>query len=233
MNFAAAADELRHEQFTRIIAAVPPTLNSLRALTPAPFRVQIAMMMERLGHSIVTDPGAPDLVTVKEGRKFITACAKPTDPTPTGARDLKRLHHAVMAANAEGGGIYVTPHGFTADAEDFARSLPIIRLVDGAKLMQSMARSFKDIVVPETYKAMCCQCGAIVRHRLDKGEAVPCGNGHIVLPTIALGSVMPPKPANVSQAEPKAPAMRPLTRREIRAYNYKLRARMTKTPRAR
>jgi hypothetical protein len=35
------------------------------------------MMLERFGHRIVTDPGAPELVTMKDGRKFVTKCAPP------------------------------------------------------------------------------------------------------------------------------------------------------------
>jgi Restriction endonuclease len=233
MNFATAANQLREQEFARIIAAVPPTLESLRSLTPAAFRVQIALMMERLGHAIITEPGTADLVTTKDGRKFITACATPADLMPTAPRDLKRLHQAVIAGNAEGG-IHVTPRSFTADAEEFARTLPIVRLVDGEKLMQSIARSFEGIDLPDTYKTMCCLCGDIVRHRLDKGEALPCANGHMVPATIALGSVKPPKPAaaTASGQSPK-PAVRPLSRREIRAHNYKYEARMMKKPRAR
>jgi len=37
----------------------------MRTLTPAPFREQIALMMERLGHTIITDPtmiGQPQML---------------------------------------------------------------------------------------------------------------------------------------------------------------------------
>jgi len=233
MNYyTAAADQLRREELARCLAAVPPTLEGLQSLPPPAFRVQIAMMMERLGHTIVTEPGAPDLVTTKDGQKFVTACATPTNPIPASARDLQRLHQAVIAANAEVG-IYVTPRSFTPDAEEFTRTLPIIRLVDGAKLMQSMALSFKDIPLPQTYRAKCCECGDIVQHNLDKGEAVPCRNGHKVPATIALRSIMPPKSdaASTPDQSPK-PAARAYSRREVRAHNYKYEARMMKKPRA-
>jgi len=47
MNFAAALDQLRRQEYARLAAMITPT---------APFREQIALMMERLGHTIITDP---------------------------------------------------------------------------------------------------------------------------------------------------------------------------------
>ena len=227
MIFSRRADEFRREEHARIAATVTPTLPALRSLTPAPFRVQTALMMERLGHALVNDPSAAEfIVTLKDGRKFITACARPADPTPTGIRDLVRLHQAVLAANAEGG-IYVTPHSFTPDAQEWARTMPIIRLVDADLLMHSMRRSMKGITTPQTYRAMCCQCGDIVQHRLHKSELVPCRNGHQVAPTLPKASLIVPckAPASPSDRTPK-PAPRTYSRREIRAHNAKYEARM-------
>ena len=64
----------------------------------------------------------------------------------------------------------------TARSFTHAATAPI-DLVDGALLIRSMHRSRKGVLLPQTYKAMCRQCGAIVQHRLDRGEALPCGNG--------------------------------------------------------
>jgi hypothetical protein len=89
----------------------------------------------------------------------------------------------------------VTPHSFTPDAEQWARTMPIIQLVDGALLIRSMNRSMKGVTLPATYKAMCCQCGEIVRHQIDKPEVVHCGNGHKVAPTIARASLIMPRKA--------------------------------------
>jgi hypothetical protein len=78
VNFTAAADELRQQEIARLADAVVPRLEALRAMTPATFRTVIAAMLERFGHQLVTDPAASsDLVTTKEGRKFITVCARP------------------------------------------------------------------------------------------------------------------------------------------------------------
>jgi hypothetical protein len=88
--------------------------------------------------------------------------------------------------------------------------------------------------MPQTYQAMCCQCGEIVQHRLDReqDEARPCSNGHAVAPTIARDMLLPPKPAAPGTGSGKQPAPRPYSRREIRAHNAKYEARMMKKPHA-
>jgi restriction endonuclease len=171
LNFAIAADELRQQEFARLAATVTPRIEALRSLTPDAFRDQIALMLERLGHAIITT--APDLVTTKGGRKYVTACANPLDAAPTKTPALARLHAAVVNANAAGG-FYVTARSFTPDAEHYTATLPILTLVDSELLNRSMQRSLKGVTLPPTYKAMCCQCGEIVQHRLTQGEALPC-----------------------------------------------------------
>jgi hypothetical protein len=87
--------------------------------------------------------------------------------------------------------------------------------------------------LPQTYKAMCHQCGG-VQHRLDReqDEARPCGSGHMVAPTIARAMLLRPRPAATGTGSTKEPTPRPYSRREIRAHNYKYEARMMKKPRA-
>jgi hypothetical protein len=75
----------------------------MRRMTPEAFRGLIADMLERFGHQIVTGPTAPDLMTTKDGKKFITDCTAPTDIVPTGTRKLVQPHDAVIAANAAWG----------------------------------------------------------------------------------------------------------------------------------
>jgi hypothetical protein len=53
-----------------------------------------------------------------------------------------------------------------------------------------MKQSKAGAVLPETYKAMCRQCGDIVQHRLHRVAAVPCSNGHLVAPTIARAALV-------------------------------------------
>jgi hypothetical protein len=102
-NFAAAADELRRQEIARLSDALTPRIEALRSMTPQAFRATVALMLERFGHTIISNPEAPELVTSKAGQKFITACARPADLTPTGTRDLARLHDAVVAVNAQRG----------------------------------------------------------------------------------------------------------------------------------
>lgn len=87
---------------------------------------------------------------------------------------------------------------------------------------------------------MCCQCGEIVQHRLDKGEALPCRNGHLVAPTIARAALVPYR-APLAQPDAAANAAKPAfiikprnmslkaqRRRKIRAHNNQMRARASK-----
>jgi hypothetical protein len=158
-------------------------------------------------------------------------CANPADPAPTGSGAVRRLRDHVVAASAERG-FYVTPRSFTADAQHFAATAPV-QLIDGPALIRSLHRSRKGMLWPQSYKAMCRQCGDIVQHPLANDEAKPCGNGHFVAPTIARAELVKPRPAASAKTDtgPK-PAPRPLSRREIKAHNYKYRARMMKQSRA-
>jgi len=159
-TFAIAADELRRQELAHLADTLTPRIEALRLMTPSAFRAVIALMMERLGHTIITDPSAPDLVTTKAERKFIIACARPTDLAPTGTLDLARLHDAVIATNAQRG-IYVTARTFTAQAEQFSKTASI-DLVNGARLIKGLDHSLSGVLLPPIYKAMCRQCGAIV-----------------------------------------------------------------------
>jgi hypothetical protein len=52
------------------------TLRCFAGFRPAgKLREQIALMWQRLGHDVITSPAAPEIVTVKGERKFITKCA--------------------------------------------------------------------------------------------------------------------------------------------------------------
>jgi Restriction endonuclease len=127
INFPAAADELRRQEFARLNAAVTPRIEAFRSMTGDAFRTEIALMLERLGHTVISS--VTDIVTIKDGRKYITACAMPTEQTPTKAPAVRRLHDAVIGANAARG-FYVTSRSFTPEAEHYAASAPI-DLVDG------------------------------------------------------------------------------------------------------
>jgi hypothetical protein len=232
MNFSVAAEELRRQEFARLSAAVTPRIEAFRSMTRDAFRNEVAQMLERLGHVLISS--VSDLVTQKGGRKYITACATPTDQTPTKTPALRRLHDAVIAANAARG-FYATPRGFTPEAEYYAASAPI-DLVDGRLLIRSMHRSRKGFAWIPIYKVMCCQCGDTVQHRLDKDQALPCRNGHLVAPTIARASLIPfrppaPEPGAGGAAKPavvikpRNMSLKAQIRRKIAAHNRQVRAR--------
>jgi hypothetical protein len=236
-ELAEAADKLRRWEFARLSEAVTPRIEAFQSMTADAFRNGIAAMLERLGHEVISSVG--DLVTTKGGRKYITACANPLERTPTNSSALRRLHDTVVATGAAKG-FYVTPREFTPEAEHYAASAPI-DLIDGELLIKSMHTSRKGVSLQPAYNAMCGQCGEIVTHHLDKNEALPCRNGHLVAPTIARAALVPLR-RDTSQ-QPAAPAaqakpgrvIRPRNmsakaqrRRAIKAHNYRRRARALK-----
>jgi hypothetical protein len=228
MSFAAAAERLRQQEIARLRQYVTPPVEAMRSLTPGPFRERIAEMLERLGHEVVNNPSAPELITIKNGEKHIIMCSTPSDPHPTGTRDVARLHDIVIAANAQRG-IYITTRTFTPDAQDYARTAPI-NLVAGKGLAKALERSKADAPIPSTYKAICQGCGDIVQHSLDKGDALPCINGHMVPPTIARAAIDPhPHPqqpdAPGTKLEWRSMTAKAQRRRATKAHNHKVRER--------
>ena len=71
---------------------------------------------------------------------------------------------------------FVIPaRGLTNQAETYADSAPL-DLIDGARLVKILNQSKKHVLMPQTYEAMCRQCGELVQHRIDRDqdEARPC-----------------------------------------------------------
>lgn len=231
VDIASAADELHRQEFARLADTVTPRPEQLRSMTVGELRIENALLWERLGHTLHTPPDAPELVTTKGERKFIIICANPANPIPAGSDALRRLRDRVVAVSAERG-FYVSVRGFTPEARRFADGAPV-QAVDGDEFIRALQRSRKGMALPQTYKAMCRQCGDIVQHRLASDEARRCGNGHFVAPTIARDDVVKPRqpPGPGGKTAGPSPAPRPLSRREIRAHNYKYEARMMKQPR--
>jgi len=186
-TFATKVAELRQNEMARLSAAVAPRIETFRAMTCDMLRVEVAAMLDRLGHHVVSSAG--DIVTEKGGQKFITACAIPTDTTPTGIAAVRRLHGAIVA-NGAARGFYITPHRFAPEAIHYAASAPL-DLIDGPLLIKAMRKSRNEMNVPTTYRAMCALCGAIVQHDLDREQAILCGNGHPVPPSIARAALVP------------------------------------------
>jgi hypothetical protein len=123
MNFDLAADKLHREEFSRLAYAVTPRPEELRAMTVDALRDEIAAMRERLGHSVINSLAAPEIVTIKGERKFITIYANPSAPDATRSGAVCQLRDRVVAASAERG-FYASVRGFTAEAQQFAEHRP-------------------------------------------------------------------------------------------------------------
>jgi hypothetical protein len=68
-------------EYARRRAPVMPRIEAFRSMTGDAFRTEIALMLERLGHTVISSIN--DIVTTKQGRKCLTTCATPSDQTPT------------------------------------------------------------------------------------------------------------------------------------------------------
>jgi hypothetical protein len=90
-----------------------------------------------------------------------------------------------------------------------------------------MKRGMATVTMPDSYKAMCRQCGEIVQHPLTGTEAIPCINGHPVAPTIAKAALVLRKEEGGSTSATYTPPRR-YSRQEVRAHNAKYVARMRK-----
>lgn len=230
LPFAFAADELRHQETARLADAVLPTIDALR-LMPAPaLRACVARMLERLGYDLLTSETAVELLMMKDGQKSVATFAPPNDFAPTAVGHLVRLHSAVIAAGAAAG-FFITPRGFTRDAEAYAATAPL-KLIDGPKLVASIQRGIQlaGITLPGSYKAMCHRCGDIVQHPITSAAAIPCGNGHPVAPTVARAALVVRRPENGLTSRTYNPPHRH-SRQEVRAHNAKYQARMRKRKR--
>jgi Restriction endonuclease len=179
-------------------------------------------MLERLGYTVLTELSASNLAVTKDDRKFIVACMSPAE-APTQSVAIARLHDAVIAAGAESG-FCISTRDFTQQAKDYAATAPV-RLIDGDQLAASMLRSMGGAVMPETYRAMCCQCGDVVQHKLGSTQPLPCKSGHRVAPTIARAALVPPQQSPTSHAKRHGTRRRPAVsaKAKIRAHNSRLR----------
>ncbi|OXC78653.1 restriction endonuclease [Caballeronia sordidicola] len=225
-DFARAADQLRQEELGRLSRAIVPTVESLRLLHGPELRGLIVSMLERSGYEVQTAPDAGNLVTTKDGKKYLVAIAPTNNSASIPVRDVMRLHSAVIEANAAEG-FFVTTRGFTRDAEAYAATAPL-KLMDGRKLVISIKRSMEGITMPDTYRAMCRQCGDTVSHRLDLAEACKCSNGHVVAPTIAKATLTGQRQEGGSLGSTYTEP-RPYSRREVRAHNAKYESKKRKT----
>jgi len=237
-NIASAADELHRQEYAFLRAFVTPRPEQLRSMTIGELRIENALMWERLGHTLHTGPDAPELVTTKGERKFVTICANPADLVPAGSAALRRLRDRVVALMAERG-FYVSMRGFTEDARHFAADAPV-QLIDCAQFIQALDRSRKGMLLPQSYKAMCRQCGDIVQHRLDSDEARRCGNGHFVAPTIARAELVKSRPPAQPAPSVTGPAPAPKVvryrnmsakaqrRHAVKAHNRRVRSKAIK-----
>src|ERR1700733_557981 len=138
MTHNLAANALRQQEIRRLSELTVPRLEALRSLTVPALREIVASMLERLGQTLITV--APHIVSLKDGRKFITFCDDPLDPDPVKIPSLRRLHDTIVVANAQQG-FLVTARTFSAEAKLYGGP---IKLVDGEGLVRLWPRAGRE-----------------------------------------------------------------------------------------
>jgi hypothetical protein len=123
-EFRPRADELHREEFSRLAYAVTPRPEALRAMTADALRDEIAATWQRLGHTVINSLAAPETVTIKGERKFITMYANPSAPDATRSGAVWQLRDRVVAANAERG-FYVLRGRFHGRGAAIRGTLPL------------------------------------------------------------------------------------------------------------
>jgi hypothetical protein len=167
-ELAAAAAQLRRQEFARLSEAVTPRIEVFRSMTGDLFRNEIAVMLDRLGRRQQRQRHCDD-----QGRAEIH----------------RRLRRAARQNAGQDPGLAPPPQcrrrrrGDARHLCDPARIFARGRALRGERvrstsltahcLSNPCTGSRKGILLPSSYKAM-CQCGDIVQHQLDQTEARPC-----------------------------------------------------------
>jgi len=119
------------------------------------FEVRITKLLERIGFRTeltrATGDGGIDIVAVLDrpivGGRYIVQCKRFGDKSPIGAPMIREFYGAFVSDRSAVKGLFITTSSFTAQAEEFARPLPI-ELIDGAKLGDLLKEYLSDDQTP-------------------------------------------------------------------------------------
>jgi transcription elongation GreA/GreB family factor len=177
-----AADRLQHNERRRLTESLVPSIEELRAGSWQYFENEMARTFERLGFIVEQTPYVKDhgrdAILRKDGKKYLLECKKYEEGNVSGRRDLQIFHSAIIMDRAVSG-FFVTTGGFTRDAIEFSKTIPI-RLIYQNDLVRMMFNSRLRATNDDAYRSMCRECGDIVGHKLRMQLSVKCRNGHEV-----------------------------------------------------
>jgi hypothetical protein len=217
---AEAAAKLRRKEAIRLGSIIVPTLDELRRLTSQQFEDEVAKMYERLGYSVeqtpYTNDHGRDAILKKDGRTILLECKKYGANNSSGRPEIQKFLAAIKTDEADTG-IFVTTGKFTSGAVEFAAHWRI-ELVDGTALQRYMVKSKPRASGSDTYASMCTHCGSLVQHSLRRPTSEKCANGHVVVSSLDLESIMDIAIDPTPQCDKCGSRMRKVKRRGRRPF---------------
>jgi restriction system protein len=118
----------------------------LHSLTGVEFEKLIAMLLQRMGFHAemtrATGDGGIDIVAHLErpfvGGRYLIQCKRFSPDSLIGAPVIREFYGALVADRRAIKGVFITTSGFTVQAREFARNLPL-ELIDGGQLQNLFA----------------------------------------------------------------------------------------------
>jgi len=125
----------------------PTAVLDLQRLSGVDFEHVIGRLLHRMGLRAevtkATGDGGIDIIATLDrpiiGGRYLIQCKRLALDSPVGAAIVREFYGALTADRRAAKGILVTTSGFTAQAREFARNLPI-ELVDGEQLAKLLAQ---------------------------------------------------------------------------------------------
>jgi len=122
-------------------ASAVQTSSDLAALTGTDFERLITMLLQQMGFTAemtkASGDGGIDIEAILDrpivGGRYLIQCKRLASDTLVGSPIVREFYGALIADRKAVKGILITTSGFTAQAQEFARNLPL-ELIGGAKL---------------------------------------------------------------------------------------------------
>lgn len=116
-------------------------LGEITQLSGLAFEARIGALLERFGFQVLvtqaTSDGGIDIVATLDrplvGGRYLVQCKRYASESLVGVQALREFYGTLVADRTAVKGLFVTTSGFTVQAREFAKTLPI-ELIDGAAL---------------------------------------------------------------------------------------------------
>ena len=176
-----SADELRISEHRRLTRQRLHRLDYLLKLSPVQFEEACAQLFQVLQYEAKLTPksndAGVDIRLQKDGKSYVVQCKRFRRENLVGRPDLQKFLGVIVSGQHDGG-YFVTTSDFSSQAIAFAKS-NAIHLIDGNELVRLMIEAFGEQELLE-YRALCKECGEVVKFNLHTPAQVICPNNHSV-----------------------------------------------------